>query len=117
MLPNRSACSLMRYHYVNFRAFFALIVGSKGSTKKRIEGETKTQVKIPKAGVDGDIEVTGSTREAVSSARRRIDIIVLSSRSKQQATHFMCVPVIQPAIKENYRRFKVQTIEIQFCNI
>lgn len=93
----------------NFRAFFALIIGSKGATKKRIEGETKTQIKIPKAGMDGDIEITGATREGVSSARRRIDLIVLSSRTKQQNTHFMCVPIRQQQIKENYKRFVVNS--------
>lgn len=29
-------------------AFFALLIGKKGTTKKRIEGETKTRISIPK---------------------------------------------------------------------
>lgn len=93
-----------------YRPFFSIIIGAKGATKRRIEGETRTQIKIPRPGVVGDIEITGSTRQNVSSARRRIELIVLSSRSKQQRTHFTCVPVVQSTIKENYLRFKVRLL-------
>lgn len=77
-------------------------------TKKRIEAETKTIIKVPKAGsTEGDIEVLGPTRASVSSARRRIELIVMGSRHKQECTHFLCVPISQASIKENYTNFKV----------
>lgn len=97
----------LAYLYGDFRAFYAVIIGSKGTTKKRIEGETKTQIKVPKQGEHGPIEITGSTREAVSSSRRRVDLIILSARKKFDITHFMCVPIVQRSIKDNYLKFKV----------
>lgn len=105
----RHYIELMSLSFVS-RAFFKTIIGAKGATKRRIEGETKSQIKIPRAGVAGDIEIVGSTRQNVSSARRRIELIVLSSRTKHQSTHFMCVPIVQPAIRESYMKFKVNYI-------
>merc|ERR1712142_1262481 len=35
--------------------FYKFIIGKKGETKKKIENETKTLIKIPKQGVEGDI--------------------------------------------------------------
>lgn len=62
----------------------------------------------------GDIEIIGSTRDSVGTARRRIDLIVLSSRSKQQSTHFLCVPITSQTIKENYRKFMVNILKKKF---
>lgn len=53
----------------------------------------------------GDIEIVGSKRDDVCSARRRIELIVLSSRSKQPSTHFLCVPIVNQEIKQNYMKF------------
>ena len=36
-------------------AFFKHIIGRKAETKRRLENETKTQIKIPREGVEGDI--------------------------------------------------------------
>ena len=36
-------------------AYFKFIIGKKGETRKRIENETKTQVRIPKQGEEGEI--------------------------------------------------------------
>lgn len=58
----------------------------------------------------GDIEIIGSTRDSVGTARRRIELIVLSSRSKQQSTHFLCVPITDQTIKANYNKFMVMEI-------
>lgn len=77
-------------------------------TKKRIEAETKTIIKVPKAGsTEGEIVVIGPDRSSVSSARRRIELIVMGSRYKQECTHFLCIPISQASIKENYTTFKV----------
>lgn len=86
--------------------FFAQIIGSKGMTKKRIETETKTSIKIPRQGVEGDISITGSSKESVSSARRRIEIIVLAGRNKQQFTHFLSIPITSEQIRKEFNSFK-----------
>ena len=38
-------------------AFFKFIIGKKGETKRRLENETGTQIKIPKQGAEGDIGI------------------------------------------------------------
>lgn len=92
------------FHAPSF--FFSQIIGSKGMTKKRIENETKTQIKIPRQGVEGDISITGPTKESVSSARRRIEIIVLAGRNKQQFTHFLSIPITSDQIRKEFKSFK-----------
>lgn len=82
-------------------------MGAKGSTKKRIQFETKTTIKIPKQGVDGPVEIVGSSRSSVISARRRLELIVLAARTKQEKTHFLCVPVTEQTVREKFVQFKV----------
>jgi activating signal cointegrator complex subunit 1 len=36
-------------------AYYAYIIGKRGETKRRIEVETKTQIRIPKMGEKGEI--------------------------------------------------------------
>lgn len=89
------------------RVFYALIIGAKGTTKKRVESETKTIIKVPKPGAEGNIEVLGATRQSVCSARRRIELIVIGARHKQESTHFLCIPIVHSTIKERFTAFKV----------
>lgn len=84
-----------------------MLIGVKGTTRKRIETETKTVLRVPQPGADGDVEVSGGTRAAVASARRRIELILIAARIKQSATHFLCVPIDQRTIKERFRQFEV----------
>lgn len=86
---------------------FGVLVGAKGSTKKRIQFETKTTIKIPKHGADGPVEVIGPTRQSVVSARRRMELIIMAARHKQDKTHFLCVPVTDQNIRERFVQFKV----------
>lgn len=84
-----------------------MLVGAKGSTKKRIQFETKTTIKIPKQGVDGLVEIIGPIRQSVISARRRLELIIIAARHKQDKTHFLCVPVTDQSIREKFVQFKV----------
>lgn len=93
------------------RPFFGRIIGARGATKQRIEGETKAQITIPRQGRNEDIVITGGSRENVASARQRIEMIVLSSRQKQPPTHFFGVRIQTDQIKENYERFKVKCVD------
>lgn len=98
---NRYRCS---YHIPQI--FFPQIIGSKGATKKRIEAETKTQIRIPKPGVEGDVVIIGPTRKSVSSSRRKINLIVLAARNKHQFTHFLSIPFTNADIKTSFKKFK-----------
>nr|CAD7433927.1 unnamed protein product [Timema monikensis] len=75
------------------RVYFPYVIGQKGNTRRRLENETKTQIRVPKMGQDGDIIITGTAKKGVCAARRRIDLIVMSARQKQQFTHFISIPM------------------------
>lgn len=48
----------------------------------------------------------------VKAATRRINIIVVSSRMKQRATHFLSIPMNVGDIARNYEIFKVKVSNI-----
>ncbi|KAJ6643917.1 Activating signal cointegrator 1 complex subunit 1 [Pseudolycoriella hygida] len=89
---------------------YGVLVGAKGSTKKRIQFETKSTIKIPKQGVDGLVEIVGATKQSVISARRRLELIIIAARHKQDKTHFLCVPVVGQNIREKFVQFKNQIL-------
>lgn len=112
MLHSKSIKKIIKitfYHFKLFRAFYGLLIGAKGATRNRIESETKTSIKIPRKGENGDVEIIGASIENVSSALRRIEIIVRSSRAKQSPTHFIGIPVRNVEIKSNFETFKVSS--------
>ncbi|KAI8428016.1 hypothetical protein MSG28_002313 [Choristoneura fumiferana] len=86
--------------------YIGSIIGKKGYTKSRIEHETKTEIKIPRQGQAGDVTIFGSSASNVRAARRRLDMIVMSSRMKQKPTHFISIPMINAEIISNFTRFQ-----------
>jgi activating signal cointegrator complex subunit 1 len=54
--------------------------------------------------------ITGGTKSGVSAARRRINLIVMSARQKQQFTHFLSIPIIGDSIRKRFMEFKVNSI-------
>ncbi|XP_058463282.1 activating signal cointegrator 1 complex subunit 1 [Malaya genurostris] len=90
--------------------FFAMIIGAKGATRRRLEVETKTQIIVPKQGSEGDILVKGSSRRGVVSCRQRIELIVLGARSRQPFTHFLSIPLNSEEIKRNFRIFREKVL-------
>ncbi|XP_053685087.1 activating signal cointegrator 1 complex subunit 1 [Sabethes cyaneus] len=86
--------------------FFAMIIGSKGTTRRRLETETKTQIVVPRQGTEGDITVKGASRKTVTACRQRIELIVLGARSRQQFTHFLSIPLSSNEIRTNYVKFR-----------
>ncbi|XP_062567420.1 activating signal cointegrator 1 complex subunit 1-like [Saccostrea cucullata] len=87
-------------------AFFKHIIGRKGETKRRLETETKTQIRIPREGVEGDIIILGPERKGVISAKTRLDVIVDSVRRKEPFTHFLSFPVNLQPIRESFLEFQ-----------
>jgi len=88
-------------------SLFSQIIGSKGSTKKRIETETNTRITVPRQGEKGDIVVRGQSAKDVKNARRRLETIVHQARMKRDPTHFACFPLNYPTIIESSKKFKV----------
>lgn len=87
-------------------AFFAMIIGNKGTTRRRLEAETKTQIIVPKQGTEGDVIVKGTSAKAVTACRQRIELIVLGARNRQHFTHFLSIPLDSEEIKSNYIKFR-----------
>lgn len=86
--------------------FFAMIVGNKGTTRRRLEAETKTQIIVPKQGTEGDVIVKGTSAKAVTACRHRIELIVLGARNKQHFTHFLSIPLDSEEIRSNFVKFR-----------
>ena len=87
-------------------AFFPQIIGKGGQTKSRLETDTKTKIVIPRKGKEGNIIVTGVTRNGVLAACNRIDVTVATARQRQPFTHFLSLPVNAIHIQEAFLQFK-----------
>lgn len=83
------------------------MIGAKGSRKKQLENETKTEISIPRQITEKNIVITGPTASNVVSARRRIELISIDLREKHAITHFISYPLISDEIKQNFKEFKV----------
>ncbi|XP_026669307.1 activating signal cointegrator 1 complex subunit 1 isoform X2 [Ceratina calcarata] len=82
------------------------IIGAKGAVHKKLEAETKTQIKIPKIGEDGDIVIIGSDHRAIKKARTRINLIIETARKRLPKTHFVSIPLNEGQIIMNFNMFK-----------
>ncbi|XP_013401285.1 activating signal cointegrator 1 complex subunit 1 [Lingula anatina] len=91
-------------------AYFKFIIGKKGETKRKLEYETKTQIRIPRQGQEGDIVIHGQDRKGVVSARTRIEVMVDSARQRLPFTHFLSLPVNGQKIKDAFLDFKADVL-------
>lgn len=101
------------------RSFYGGLIGQKGLTRKRIETETRTDVKIPSAQDTKNSKVTirGSSRKDVCGARRRIELVIDNLRKKIPPTHFTCVPACTDSIKNGFNKFKLAVIKADIPGI
>ncbi|KAL8595369.1 hypothetical protein ACOMHN_024068 [Nucella lapillus] len=104
-----SAGFRVRLHYPS--VFFKYVIGKRGETKRRLEMETRTQIRIPKAGQEGEIVVQGRDKKGVVSAKTRVDMLVDSARQRQPFTHFLSVPVQSEDILDKFDDFKFTIME------
>lgn len=93
-------------------AFFGLIIGKKGMTRKRIESDTRTKILIPSQGKeDQDLQISGDSKQAVALACNRIDMIISDARKKMGFTHFISIPCNHPDIQASFRQFQAAILE------
>lgn len=90
--------------------YFKYIIGKKGDTRRRIEMETVTQIRIPRRGQDGAIVIVGRDKKGVSSARTRVELLVISARQKQPFTHFLSIPISDENIRVKTDDFKTDVL-------
>lgn len=87
--------------------FHSQVIGVKGSTRKRLEQETNSQILVPKIGAkDSNVVIKASTKKDVIAAKNRIDSIMIAGRSKHQFTHFLSVSFATDEIKRNFANFR-----------
>ncbi|KAK7919067.1 hypothetical protein WMY93_010351 [Mugilogobius chulae] len=90
---------------------YKYIIGKKGETRRRLEHDTKTNISIPKQGVEGQIVITGAQKSSVSSAITRVELLIDSFRKKQPFTHFLSFPLNDPKIQDGFLKFKDEVLE------
>ncbi|KAH9638709.1 hypothetical protein HF086_013981 [Spodoptera exigua] len=91
--------------------YFGSIIGKKGAIRMRLERDTKTNIKIPRPGQDGDVVILGPTEQSVKTARRRINMIVVSTRMKQKFTHFISIPMNDPDVQKRFEEFRERVLQ------
>ncbi|XP_052783371.1 activating signal cointegrator 1 complex subunit 1-like isoform X2 [Mya arenaria] len=85
---------------------FKFIIGRKGETKQRLEVETRTKIRIPRQGQEGDIVIQGHDKQGVTSAKTRIEVLLDSGRQKTPFTHFLSVPFNTQTLQDSLVDFK-----------
>ncbi|XP_005176525.1 activating signal cointegrator 1 complex subunit 1 [Musca domestica] len=103
-------------------SFYGGIIGFKGSTKRRIEGETQCSINIPQKTPtnktsEAKIIITGRTRNSVATARHKVQLLVASLRKRMKATHFYGVTMTSDEIRENFKKLKTQILEAEIPGI
>lgn len=114
-------CAWIFLHIV-FSSFYGGIIGYKGSTKRRIEGETRCDITIPQkapAGksADGKIIIKGRSRNSVATARRKITHLVASLRKRMKPTHFFGIALNFGEVRENFIKLKEQILAAEIPGI
>jgi activating signal cointegrator complex subunit 1 len=92
-------------------AFHKHIIGKGGEMRKRLEYETKTQIKVPRQHEHGDIVITGGSQAGVRSAKTRIDVLMTTARRRMTFTHFLSIPIGNDKIRANFDDFKTQVLQ------
>ncbi|XP_067634176.1 activating signal cointegrator 1 complex subunit 1-like [Eurosta solidaginis] len=102
--------------------FYGGLFGSKGTTKKRIESETWTNISVPsnkdsELNLVEDVSINGKTRSAVLAARRKINLLIFSLRKRTRPTHFTCVPLNYGEVRERYCDLKKEILSLNLPGI
>ncbi|XP_041968306.1 activating signal cointegrator 1 complex subunit 1 [Aricia agestis] len=101
-------------YYVNLHVpkhYLGAIIGKKGAVRMRLQHETKTDIKIPRMGDNKDVTIYGPSASNVKAARRKINMIVMSSRLRQRPTHFISIPLNKTNIISNFETFKKDVLQ------
>jgi len=88
-----------------------------GVSKKRVENETNTTIILPRKGVENeDIVIKGDSKSGVANACSRILLIVESSRSKMDQTHFISIPLNSKVMQEAQISFVNDVLKLNCDN-
>ncbi|XP_011306067.1 activating signal cointegrator 1 complex subunit 1 [Fopius arisanus] len=91
-------------------AFYGHIMGCQGATKKKLEMETKTTVRVPYKNSSDPLTITGVTARDIISCRNRMDLLVEKAKIKMPPTHFVSIPLNTEEIIQSYERFRERIV-------
>ncbi|XP_022224356.2 activating signal cointegrator 1 complex subunit 1 [Drosophila obscura] len=100
------------------KSFYGGLIGLKGSTKRRIEEETRSEIYIPRQHEESShVTIKAKDRSQVCAALRQIRSLVGSLRRKMRPTHFLAVPLNFGEVQNRFMELKKSILEAQFPGI
>ncbi|XP_033251402.1 activating signal cointegrator 1 complex subunit 1-like [Drosophila miranda] len=99
-------------------SFYGGLIGVKGSTKRRIEEETPSEIYIPRQHeASSNVTIKAKERSQVCAALRQIRSLVGSLRRKMRPTHFLAVPLNFGEVQNRFLELKTSILEAQLPGI
>lgn len=115
---NHNGC-ILKMHVCN--TFFGCVIGKHGQTRRNIELETRTTIKIPRdnRGPDANfIQICGQNKRSTILTYKRISDLVQKFRGKQNLTHFISIPLsLDSNLKNRFLEFKKQILSDTECSL
>ncbi|EDW89594.1 activating signal cointegrator 1 complex subunit 1 isoform X1 [Drosophila yakuba] len=100
------------------KSFYGGLIGMKGSTKRRIEEETRTEIYVPRQNEkSNEVTIRAKQRSQVCAALRQIRHLVASLRKKMKPTHFLALPLNYGEVKERFVDLKKCILEAELPGI
>ncbi|XP_030558239.1 activating signal cointegrator 1 complex subunit 1 isoform X1 [Drosophila novamexicana] len=100
------------------KSFYGGLIGFKGSTKRRIESETQTEIYVPRHNeTSSDLIIQSSERSNVCAALRKIRLLIDSLRKRMRATHFLAVPLNKGEVQNRFIELKQSILDAQLPGI
>ncbi|XP_017012486.3 activating signal cointegrator 1 complex subunit 1 [Drosophila takahashii] len=100
------------------KSFYGGLIGLKGSTKRRIEEETRTEIYVPRQNEkSNDVVIRGKQRSQLCAALRQIRHLITSLRKKMKPTHFLAVAMNSGEVQKRFVELKKSILEAQLPGI
>ncbi|EDV58170.1 activating signal cointegrator 1 complex subunit 1 [Drosophila erecta] len=100
------------------KSFYGGLIGMKGSTKRRIEEETRTEIYVPRQNEkSNEVTIRAKQRNQLCAALRQIRHLVASLRKKMKPTHFLALALNFGEVKERFVELKKCILEAELPGI
>ncbi|XP_017066603.1 activating signal cointegrator 1 complex subunit 1 [Drosophila eugracilis] len=100
------------------KSFYGGLIGLKGSTKRRIEEETKAEIYVPRQNErSNNVIIKAKQRSQVCAALRQIRHLIVSLRKKMRPTHFLAVALNSGEVQERYVELKKKIMDAKLPGI
>ncbi|TDG51696.1 hypothetical protein AWZ03_001756 [Drosophila navojoa] len=100
------------------KSFYGGLIGFKGSTKRRIETESHTEIYVPRQNdSSNDLIIQSNDRKNVCAALRKIRLLVDSLRKRMKPTHFLAAPLNTGEVQKRFNELKKSILDAQLPGI